>query len=82
MPLTGRAVLLPLLLFCAADSASARDARPHVAAVDLGQSGIVHYTLTYRAEGRSNVRLTVPLEHADDVLASLLVRDLPEASSG
>lgn len=48
---------------------------PEITEVDLGQSGVVLYTLTAEAEGDEPLALTVPVDHADDVLASLLVRD-------
>lgn len=62
-----------LLLFTG--SASAAETDPRITGIDLGQSGVALYRLTHDAEGRSAVRLTVPVAHADDVLASLLVRD-------
>ena len=53
----------------------ARAEEPRVTAIDLGQSGVALYTLTQDAEGAGPVELSVPEDHADDVLASLLVRD-------
>jgi len=55
--------------------AAAQENIPEVTAVDLGQSGIALFSLSQRVEGPEPVRFSVPRAQADDVLASLLVRD-------
>lgn len=65
----------PLLLIVTTTCALAQQTGPRITGIDLGQSGIALYTFTHQVEGRNGVRLTVPVAHADDVLASLLVRD-------
>ncbi|MFQ6548904.1 DUF4139 domain-containing protein [Aestuariibius sp. 2305UL40-4] len=57
-----------------ASAAYAQEAGPDVTRVDLGQSGIALYTLTQEDAG-TDIALTVPRDHADDVLASLIIRD-------
>lgn len=68
-------VLACVALVSAPMHAIAQEEGPRITGVDLGQSGIALYTLTHNAKGQGSIPLTVPLAHADDVLASLLVRD-------
>lgn len=64
-----------IMLLALAQGASAQADDPRITAIDIGQSGIALYTLSHDAEGGGHIRLTVPGDHADDVLASLVVRD-------
>lgn len=48
---------------------------PTLIEVDLNQTGIARYALRAPVDGGDTIQLSVPKEHADDVLASLVVRD-------
>lgn len=83
-PGCGSRTALPLALaataaLMAATPAAAQGTEPQVTAIDLGQSGVALYSFAGTAEGAGSLRLTVPAEHGDDVLASLVVRD-PEGA--
>lgn len=83
-PRCGSRTALPLALtataaLMAATPAAAQGEEPRVTAIDLGQSGVALYSFAGTAEGAGSLHLTVPAEHGDDVLASLVVRD-PEGA--
>ncbi|MFQ6552253.1 DUF4139 domain-containing protein [Aestuariibius insulae] len=69
-----RRAVATLIAALLSSTALAQTEGPDVANVDLGQSGVALYTLTQTNPGE-DVSITVPRAHADDVLASLIVRD-------
>ncbi len=71
---THRQAAATLIACLLSSTALAQSAGPDVSNVDLGQSGVALYTLTQSNPG-GDVSITVPRDHADDVLASLIVRD-------
>lgn len=70
-----RLLLASVALGLLAPTAFAQEAEPQVSTIDLGQSGVALYGFTGTLEGAGTLHLTVPAEHGDDVLASLVVRD-------
>lgn len=69
-----RALFLSGAGLALAAHAAAQDG-PRMTAIDLGQSGVALYTLVAEAREGESLRLTVPSEQGDDVLASLVVHD-------